>query len=245
MNLFFSILISLLCFHAMGQSPIKLSDIQGDWSCYDTGCQKMCESCCEEEIYLNLRIKGDSISFFHYPNMYYGTYKIQMKDSSLFCDSTLGAMLGKSYSRNKSYSLRSGIDHYPFAPTYCKNDTLVSAGYYFFKRKKFNDSIVDILKKDSLIVSDLKGKWKLVTMYDTYYDGEGMQPIQFPFKLSKQLNFTEKSLNPPRRVNKVVYIKADGVLRDFYIDYLSPGFLVLVAGKWNEEGFEVKYEKVE
>lgn len=198
-----------------------LDSIQGDWSCYQTLCEKSCESCCENEIFLDIQIINDSIHFFDYPNMYFGSYPLQSKNDSLYCDKDVSKLLGYEYPAH-SFKIT--------------NDSLTIADYYLFKRKSFDSGIINKLKKDSINFEYLKGRWMIVTKYDRQYDRSenGLYwHVELPFKVTHKLNFQSDHQLPSSRY---LLLKVNGEYQKFYIEYLSERRLTVVTGSWYTGG---------
>lgn len=206
---------------AQVSSLSPLDSLQGNWSCYATSCEKNCEICCENEVILDLQIDGDTIHFFDYPNMYFGSYPIQMKDDSLYCDQGVSEMLGYDY---------------PIHSFKVFNDSLSMADYYFFKRNSFDSSLVRTLKKDSMNFENLMGKWLIVLKYDRYYNRSenGLYwHVKLPFRVTDKLNFQDKSQLPTSRY---LTLKVNGAYKKFYIEYLSKRRLTVVTDSWYTGG---------
>lgn len=101
-----------------------------------------------------------------------------------------------------------------------------------YVRTQLDSTIVKRLKKYTLNVNCLYGRWKLETSYDSGYDGNGIVDYRFPFAPQHVLIFSSNS-----RIdysNRTMWLKADGVAKPFTIVKLSSSGLHIdvEAGSW-------------
>lgn len=224
-----NLILTFFLFLGVSTQAQQPNEILGHWECFDTGCQKVCEICCENEHYLDVLITKDSAHFFNYPHMYLASSPLKTRHDSIGCGEELSSMLGFPY---------------PFGNLRARNDTLTASNYFFFRRTTFDLEHVALLRKDSIVRTNLMGKWKLKTIEKGYY-GDPDVRIQFPFKLTPSFTLTERSLNLPRSTGRTIYLRADGVLRDFYIKELTSWYLQVIPGKWYSGNFAVEYRKMD
>ena len=206
----FGILTFLMALCSTGFAQIQLEELQGDWSCFDTGCEKrMCETCCRNMLYFDLKIHNDSVDVFDYPNKFIGTYRIESYIDSL---------------NNRAYK----VD----MPTFLRqprvsNDTLTTEMDFSFRRNAFDDEIVSILLKDSLIFTNLLGEWEIVLKYPGSSMNSG--DVKLPFNITDKLNFSSDSELLTKRF---LQIAVNGELKLFYIRSITNYSLKVTAKSW-------------
>lgn len=211
----FGITVFLIIWLSAGISQIKTEELQGDWTCFNTGCEEVCETCCRNLVYFDLRIHNDSVDIFDYPHAYFGSYKIES-----FVDSI-----------NLKYLDHNSGNHPFFNNATVVNDTLTTNTNYSFYRDTFDQQLVTTLIKDSLNFKELMGKWEIVLEYPEDY-GTGPFYVELPFKVTDQLNFTSEAQLPTTRFLR---LRVNGELKLFYIQSLTNYQLTIITGSWYEK----------
>lgn len=257
---FYIACFSLLCFLliASGFSGFKQQDnrysfvgphaLEGGWKCIHIECEKICETCCENLVYLDFLVAGDSISFFKYPYQYFGTYRIETDSLRMKYGPEIQKKLESAFAFPLPNSSRSHIFsaleflNCNLSALSISNDTLRSGNRYV--RQTFDPKIIKQLKKDSVNLNSLAGKWKLVDKYSNGYEGDmqsdGFYHIGFPFKLPVVLALDAKTLSVNGR-----WLKMDisGKQRDFYIANVRANGFTIVPGAWFKEPLAIEYER--
>jgi len=209
---YIGITILLITFFNTGFTQKKLEELQGDWTCFKTGCEQVCETCCRNQIYFDLRIHNDSVDVFDYPHAYFGTYKIES-----FVDS-----INMELVRYNSRTVRF------FQGSTVANDTLTTETNYSFHRDTFDHQLVSTLIEDSINFKELMGKWEIVLEYPEDY-GSGPFYVKLPFKVTHKLNFISESQLPTTRFLR---LRVNGELKLFYIQSLTNYNLTVVTESW-------------
>jgi hypothetical protein len=201
--------------HEEKQSQINSESektLAGDWICIDIKCEKICESCCEDLVYIDLRIRSDSVFLFEYPYMFHESKvisAIELPDPFLLRGDTL--VMGINTYRRASF------------------DPPVVAAL-------LKDSInrQHLIGKWNLITRYSNG-------YNGDEQSDGFWYVEFPFKVPPALTFNSKNIIPPMMNGRKLMLPINGVNKEFYIRHVSTYRFTLVPGKWYEGDFDFEY----
>jgi hypothetical protein len=229
---FFFVIACLSYFGMYGQqmkkaenqdSILPLKDLQGDWRCYYIKCEKICEICCSDPVYVDVRMQGDTVYSFNYPHQYYSMARLLPKGSKV-----------NDY-RNETGSPPDLVF------TSLKNDTLILGGTHYYVRTLFDNKIVARLKKDSINSASLIGDWVLVTRYLGDYGDDNVN-IRFPFKLPATLKITSAEIKPPTIKGRYFTMNVNGTEKKFRVRKIDDNRILLSKGR-GEGKFYFFYER--
>lgn len=153
----------------------------------------------------DLIIENDSIHFFYYPVEF---------------------LSGKAFSIDTQYLSYEGQWGTRTFPLRFEDDTLFlydfEEGWFLeevYARATFDDSIISVLKKDSINYAMLEGKWVL---YRDYFHNYGTHYVlDFPHEIPDSLELTRKEILSTLDTDKSILMKTDGEYKKYYLGYSS------------------------
>ena len=165
----------------------------------------------------DLIIENDSIYFLYYP---------------------IEFLSGKAFSIDTQYLSYEGKWGVRSLPIRFVEDTLFLYDYEegvflqeIYTRTNFDDSIISVLKKDSINYAMLQGEWVL---YRDYFHNYGTHYVlDFPHQIPDTIKLTREEILSTLDTDKSIQMKTDGEYKKYYLDYSSfYDELHLKPGNW-------------
>lgn len=200
-------------------TPVTSSEaLQGDWTCVFVNRMVATEAIPSDKHLHNMRITGDTVSYFELPCRYYGT-KVLSQDTL-------------------------DTKHPSFSDLKWLNDTLVTFtpsvnGYQFYVRDSFDQKIVDVLVRDTFHLASLYGKWYLQTQNCLENSGEAPWRVKYPVSMARMHKLDKSSV-----VSKnTIMVRVNGKPRKFKVVDCSilEGYIELESDGWHPSPFRVIY----
>ena len=120
--------------------------------------------------------------------------------------------------------------------------------YWSYQKTTMDADQIALLKRETVDTACLTGEWDLVKTFDSGHDGWGIVPYDFPFKLADVLKLSPEGMARKSRNHRIIYLKADGKMRPFYIHELSSdgNYMELeTMRKWyqHRSGYIIRFER--
>jgi hypothetical protein len=233
------LLITLLCpscHHVGGKENAPnwtKPDLVGHWRLYET-------KLVEEVPFLNLQAPEPNPNAPTYDSPWdgYTAHDLVFENDSFYSvDYPMEAKASAQYSLDTGYLHFRLNDKIKAYPVEFVHDTLILyspiPGEGFFKETyvhtKFNDSILDVMKKYEVNYPELAGTWMLVHEED--YDHGTHFELQFPHALPDSIELTRKQMIAALDHEKILMMRTDGIKRDYSFSYWNSQ-MYFRPGKW-------------
>ena len=102
----------------------------------------------------------------------------------------------------------------------------------YFKKTDYSDSIMSILKEDTVNYALLEGTWFLMRNYNTGDDGSEYW-LDYPHTIPDEIVMTREHILSTMHTGRSVKVLTDGVRRTYTYGYGNDGaWLYLIPGEW-------------